>query len=354
MKRMLMLLAAAAGFLCLFSSGAAETEQQPAPCQVEVRSDRVVTEQFGGVGYHVFCHLHDMSRRELKTVFARRWRELHPGFARVTHKWNWDLQKVLPMLKVLKETDTTVYLTTWGPPTSEPGEKRAEYGRRVGRMLERLIRDHGMTNIDYFCLTNELSLNGWGSLVDDLPTFRDYHRHIYEAIQARDLDVKLLATDASPVGNWDTIEWATKNMDGITGAYGGHHYINNHGLEDKSFYGWFRGKIEWGAGLAREKGKPFIVGEFGARQHRGSRYGYDRWDGCYYWNRPEEPLASIQLAEAVLAMINGGAYGMGYWTFADFPDDYRDTYANKWGIFRWADGDHSTRPHYYALGLLSK
>jgi hypothetical protein len=38
----------------------------------------------------------------------------------------------------------------------------------------------------------------------------------------------------------------------------------------------------------------------------------------------------------------------------DFPDDYRETYRNKWGTFKWSGTDMSTRPHYYGYGLLTR
>ena len=85
-------------------------------------------------------------------------------------------------------------------------------------------------------------------------------------------------------------------------------------------------------------------------------------DTCVYWDTPQEPLVGIQLAEASLAAINGGVYAMANWTFADFPDRYSPPggvpesggYANKWGVFRWSGSDNSTRPHYYAYGLLTR
>lgn len=342
--------------LAVLSSGPVYAQATHARTTGEITVDPqdAVNEQFRGVGFHVFCHLHKMTQRQVNRVFAKRWRELNPAFARVTHVWNWDLKNVLPHLRRMQRTDTEVYLTTWNPKDTKPGEARADYAQRVVEVIERLVRQENLSNIEYYCMTNELSLNGWASMKDNLPKFRDYHRHIYDELQRRKLDVGLLATDASPIGNWSTIQWAADNMDEITAVYGGHHYINNHGLDDLNFYPWFLKKVKWGTSIARGKDKPFIVGEFGPKQHRGARYGYDRWDGCYYWNRPSEPLVGIQVAEAIIAMINGGVRGMSYWTFADFPDDYRKTYANKWGVFRWSGNDHSTRAHYYAVGLLTR
>ena len=89
----------------------------------------------------------------------------------------------------------------------------------------------------------------------------------YDEFKARDLDISLLATDSSPIEYWHTIQWASENMDNITGIYGGHHYINNYDLFDNSFYKFFLDKMKWGADLAKSKNKRFIVGEFGAKQN---------------------------------------------------------------------------------------
>jgi hypothetical protein len=53
-------------------------------------------------------------------------------------------------------------------------------------------------------------------------------------------------------------------------------------------------------------------------------------------------------------MINAGVYGCGYWTFADFPSKYRSNYLNKWGLYRWEADNHTTKPSYYCIGLLTK
>ena len=131
--------------------------------------------------------------------------------------------------------------------------------------LDFLVRAKGLSSIKYYCMTNELTLTEWGSMWKDLPRFKSYHQAIFDELKARKLDIGLLATDASPAGRWDTIEWAAKNMDDITAVYGGHHYIEEYAPDDEQFYPWFLGKMQWGAGLARQHGKGFIMGEFGGR-----------------------------------------------------------------------------------------
>ena len=324
--------------------------------QITVRAGDVVQPHFGGVGFHAFHHIFPVTQPEFDEVIAKRWRELRPPFARLNHSMQWDqamLDQTARHLRLMQQTGTEVYLTTWDPPDTQPGEERRAYAREVVDDLEYLVRRQGATNIRWYCMTNELSLNGWGALAGDLPKFADYHRALCEELQRRDLDLKLLATDASPVDYWPTIEWATGNMDDITGVYGGHHYINDYALDDERFYPWFLARLEWGVGLARGKGKEFIIGEFGSKQDGSMRNG-KRWDACVYWDTPQEPLVAIQVSEAVIAALNAGVYALGYWTFADFPDDYSQTYANKWGVIKWREQGFATRPHYYAYALLTR
>ena len=323
---------------------------------VRVSPQDVIHSRFGGVGYHVFYHCHETTPAHLNEVILKRWRELNPSFARVTHSWSWDEAKmayVAEQMKVWRRTGTEVYLTTWGPPDCPTEASRQAYAKRVADMLEYFVVEQGCTNLKTFCLTNELSLKSWGSLRSDLPKFRAYHQAFADEFSARKLPVGLLATDAAPSASWHTIEWAARNMDDITAVYGGHHYINEYALADANFQPWFRQRLDWATGIARAKGKDFIIGEFGAKQARNTVKG-KRNDACIYWGTEEEPFVAIQLAEAVIAALNAGVYALGNWTFADFPDEYRSNYQNKWGLFKWAGTDYSTRPHYYSYGLLTK
>ena len=342
--------------ICLAQVNGAAAKEATVVQKCEVHTNDIVHPRFGGVGFHVFHHVHSSTKSHLEQVIAKRWREMNPSFARLNDNWQWDremLDKMAAHLMRMKDTGTEIYVTTWNPEDTEEGEERVEYAERVVDNLEYLVREKGATNIKYYCMTNELSMNGWGRLREDLPKFRDYHQKMSDALKARNLDIELLASDASPISRWDTIQWATENMDQITGVYGGHHYINDHTLEDLEFYSWFLSKMKWGAGTARGMGKDFILGEFGCKQDGRTIDGIRR-DTCIYWDTPLETLVGIQLAEAVIAALNGGVYSLCYWTFTDFPDSYSRNYINKWGTFKWGDGDYSTRAHYYAYGLLTK
>lgn len=331
----------------------------PAERVTEVRveiSDRLVNDRFGGVGFHVFYHVHNAPRWHYEQVFAKRWRELNPSFVRINDDPRWSTAKldtVAAYLEVMKGTDTEMYFTSWGTQAIKDYKDERDYVARVVDNLDYMKNTKGFDRINYYCMANELTLDRWASMVNDLEYFKKVHGLFYEEIARRDLGIDLLATDASPFTYWHTIEWAAENMDDITGVYGGHHYINEQDIFDASFYGWFLDQMKWGADLARSKGKRFIVGEFGSKQNSNDIEGV-RHDAMIYNNTPLEAYAGIQSSEAILAMINGGVYGCNYWTFSDFPSNYRPNYINKWGLFRWEVDNFTTKPGYYCIGLLTK
>ncbi len=325
--------------------------------RITIDRDAIANPHFRGVGFHAFHHIFPATDQDLNEVIYKRWREMNPSFVRLNDHWDYDratMERIAGHMARMKETGTEIYLTSWNPPDIRNDADLASWARRVADNLEFYVREKGLTNLRHYCMTNELSLPGqWGSLVNDLPRFRRYHVRLADEIKRRGLGVGLLATDASPIGYWHSIEWAAEHMDGITAIYGGHHYFNEHDPEEERFYPWFRSKLEWGVGMARAKGKQFILGEFGAKQDGRTVDGV-RLDRCVHFETPREPLVTIQLAEAVIAAINAGVYGMGYWTFMDLVDDFSPGYLNRWGAFRCSGTDRSTRAIYYGYALLTR
>ncbi|MBI5832197.1 MAG: hypothetical protein HZB16_07800 [Armatimonadetes bacterium] len=322
-------------------------------------TDQVTQPRFGGVGFHVFDHVFPATKTELDEIIIKRWREVRPSFARMNDAVDWSpelKQQVARWMREFRRTDTELYLATWGPKDVPAGAERRAYAEQRAADLAWFV-GQGCDNIRYYCLTNELSMGQWGALKGDLPKFKDYHQELYNAFARRGLKVGLLATDASPVGWWDTIEWATKNMDDITAIYGGHEYFNTYPPEDETFYEWFAGKLQWAVGLARGRGKEFVLGEFGSKQDGRTVNGV-KLDNCVYFGTPSEKLLALQLGETVIGALNAGVYSLANWTFMDFPDSYSKTYTNKWGMFKRAgeepNVDFATRPHYYGYGLLSR
>lgn len=323
---------------------------------VRVDTHDVVLSRFGGVGFHAFQQTFPATQEEMDTVIYKRWRELNPRFVRLNDEWDYDqarLDRMAEHIARMKETGAEVYITSWNPPDAKTEEEMASWTHKVADNLEYLIRKKGLTNIRWYCMTNELSLNGWGKLANDLPRFRQYHQALYAELKRRNLPVGLLATDASPIDYWHTIDWAAKNMDDVTAIYGGHHYINDRTPNDERFYPWFLDKLQWATGIARAKGKDFILGEFGSKQD-GRTIDGKLMDVCVWYGTPMEPQVGLQLGDAVIAAVNAGVYAMGYWTFMDLPDDYAKGYLNKWGLFKNSGADRSTRTVYYAYALLTR
>jgi hypothetical protein len=327
----------------------------PVVANVEIKS-AIVNENFGGVGFNVFDHMHKASRWNYEQVFAKRWRELNPSFARVPDDCIWDFKKIEEVswfLDVLKETNTEIYMTTFHNNCLEKGKNEMEYVKKEVDNLEYLIKTKGFKNITYYCMANELSLGQWASMTKDLEFFKKIQGMLYSEINARGLDIGLLASDASPFEYWHTIEWAANNMDSITKVYGGHHYINNYDLFDNSFYKYFYDKLKWGTELAKSKNKRFIMGEFGAKQN-SNIIDSVMHDANMYNHVPLETYMGIQVSEAILAIINSGVYSCVYWTFSDFPFPTTSHRTNKWGLYHWEIDNYTTKPSYYCIGLLTK
>ena len=348
-------------FLLLFNCTGKQDQITESSSSITITSE-ITNEKFGGVGFHVIFHTKKPSKWHYNQVFAKRWRELNPSFARVTDSPKWDrkeLDETFSYLEVMKNTQTEIYLTSWDAQSIKDYQSELEYVKKEVDNIEYLKVNKGFENINFYCMTNELSMESWASMVrnNELERFKNIHQLFFDEFKKRNLDIKLLATDASPFNNWHTIEWAAENMDDITGVYGGHHYINRYSLDDLTFYNYFLEKMKWGADLAKSKNKKFIMGEFGPKQ---GIYFMDTvfYDALIYNNTPMEPYVGIQIAEAIIAQINGGLYASSYWTFCDYPGipihaDY-GYQVNKWGVFKWYFDDHTTKPTYYALGLLTR
>ncbi len=327
----------------------------PLKAEAEIKTT-IVNENFGGVGFNVFDHMHKLSRWNYEQVFAKRWRELNPSFARVPDDCVWDFKKIDEVswfLDVLKETNTEIYMTTFHNNCLEKGKNETEYVKKEVDNLEYLKKTKGFNNITYYCMANELSLGQWASMTKDLDFFKKIQGMLYNEINARGLDIGLLASDASPFEYWHTIEWAANNMDSITSVYGGHHYINNYDLFDNSFYKFFYDKLKWGTELAKTKNKRFIMGEFGAKQN-SNIIDSVMHDANMYNHVPLEKYMGIQVSEAIFAIINAGAYSCVYWTFSDFPFPTTSHRTNKWGLYHWEIDNYTTKPSYYCIGLLTK
>lgn len=324
--------------------------------EIQIHPRDVLQSRFGGVGFHAFHHVFPASQAELDQVIYKRWRELNPAFVRVNHDSHWtaaQLDQAALHFQRMQETGAEIYLTTWSAPEPTGDAALHSYAHKVADQIEYLVRQKGITNLHYYCIANELTMGEWGKLAQDLPQFKAYCQAFYDEFKERKLDIGLLATDASPVSYWWTVEWAAQHMDDITAVYGGHHYFSEHLPSDERFYPWFLNQLRGMTALARTKGKNFILGEFGSKQDGRTINGV-KMDVCVHWDTPEEPFVALQLAEATVGMLNAGGYALAYWTFADLPDEYNQNYRNKWGVYKCSGSDRSTRSVYYGYGLLTK
>ena len=353
-------IAGAMVFAVLIFSGFDHPEPKEKPCKIVVSVNDIIHPDFGGVGFHVFNQLGVTSQPIMDQVLDKRWRELNPSFARVTHNSRWnqkDIEEVAGQLAVLKNTNTEIYMTTWDPKDTKPGTEREEYVKGVTDQLEYLIRNKGL-GIKNYCMTNEMTLGEWGFLRTNMPIFKDYHQTFFNEFKRRNLNLGLLASDEAKSGfdeGWPTVTWAAENMDSITTVYGGHHYEWDTPPENTDFYANFLRKMTWGGNIAKKYHKNFILGEFGSRQDTRNVNGL-HLDINVYYDTPSEKYITLQTAEMALAAINGGVYGMAYWTFADFPDTQtgQNGYMNKWGLFKWSGTNFDTRGLYYGYGLLTR
>jgi len=345
---------------------------------------------FGGFGFHnseaMFYPL--IEREHFNQKICKCYREISPGFMRTFGGYSdWTKEHMDAFAeyyeKMQKWTDTPIYLACAKGKYHFSDEERMKYAEDVAKNLDYLINEKNVKQIRYYCFSNEMSMNDWGGLLKDLPLFQKYHEMLFRAFQNRGLRIGLLATDASDVGNWDTLDYAIEHMQRITEDFCLHTYVpksvyNNESLD---FYQWFY-KLCYDTCIKCCKcdGKRFILGEFGMKRADS----WERMNGVVkdvnaYNYAGEGAYAALRYAEAALAAINAGVFAMVIWTFVDYPDPYtchyaeRDPYAKKWamcepfvsetqdvkynkyGMMKWEDdGDYSVREMYWCLGLISK
>lgn len=340
---------------------------------------------FGGFGFHnneaMFYPL--IEREHFNQKICKCYREISPGFMRTFGGYSdWTKEHMDAFAdyyeKMQKWTDTPIYFACAKGKYHFSDEERTQYAEDIAKNLDYLINEKNVKQIRYYCFSNEMSINDWGGLLKDLPLFQKYHEMLFSAFQKRGLRIGLLATDASNIDNWDTLDYAIDNMNRITEDYCLHAYILQYSPKDLDFYPWFY-KLCYDTVLkcCRCDGKRFILGEYGIK-------GPDslQWlNGVIkdVNNLEDVPETALMYAESAIAAINAGVFAMVIWTYVDYPDPYtchhseHDEYAkkwamcepfisetqdvkyNKWGLMKWEDdGDYSVRESYWCLGLIAK
>ena len=95
---------------------------------IKVTSE-LINDRFGGVGFHVIFHTQKPTKWHYEQVFAKRWRELNPSFARVNDNPRWDkaeMDKMAYYLEMMKNTNTEIYLTSFGVQSINDYKKEIE------------------------------------------------------------------------------------------------------------------------------------------------------------------------------------------------------------------------------------
>lgn len=353
---------------------------------------------FGGLGFHnseaLFYRLCEKEQFDQK--IGKCYRELAPGFMRTFGGYaNWTKESMDTFAdyyeRMQKVTDTPIYLACAKGQLHFNDEDRRTYAENVARNLEYLIKERNVRQIRYYCFSNELSMNDNNGLSRDLPLFQKYHEYLYEAFDRHDLNVGLLATDASGENYWPTMDYAIKNMKRISEDFCLHMYMTRFTPGDLEMYPWFFNLCrEYVMKAIRCDGKRLILGELGVRHMHRDEEGQMRMDDFVHlpgvikdvnaFNYDgNAPLGALMYAEAALAAINAGVFAISIWTFCDYPDPYvchyaeHDEYARKWGecerfisqtqdtkynkcgLMKWEDdGDYSMRVSYWCLGLLAR
>ena len=289
-----------------------------------------------------------------------------------------------------RRAGTELYVVPGVMPFVPEAETEA-YAEKVAAGLAYLVHERGCSLIRKYCLTNELGVNGRGDwYVRHMDRFRDLFAAVRRALDRHGLSsVELVATDVNNHVDFSLqqLDWATRRMDDLLGAYCTHWYM---------FLGRRRDGVviapsspENAATIenhftrlvakAAEKGKRYFVGEIGlwTPPVSGGNVMFD--DTGYPLRAPEAANeGALTLAEIALGAMNAGAYGALSWSFVDYPDPFivedgnspeaRATYEaarcvywpdlkyNKWGLFRWdsVERDYSSYPSLYTMGHLAR
>ncbi len=332
--------------------------------QVTARHEPIMA-RFGGMGFHNSESglYRKMSDRQFHEVVGKIYHELAPGFSRMGGGApDWTKEQMDDFAeyceKMQCKTNTTIYLTGHCVRYHSDEEFR-RYACDVADRLEYVIREKGIQNVKIYCMSNELSLDDWGELNFEMNTFKTYHTYLYNEFRRRGLPVMLLATDASPMERWESIEWAIANgMVPISQVFGGHHYSNDFDPEDLDFYKVFKRHCSDVVNLLKPHERRFILGEFGLAQR--FKQGVNNVNGvkmdvCDAFYNGKEEYSALQICEMAMAAMNAGVYAMALWTFTDLPNPSGMSYRlNKWGLTRWDGEDYSARSWLYAYGLLVK
>lgn len=344
------------------------------------------TALFGGMGFHNSeAGMYSLIEPEyFNRVVSKCYREVSPGFMRTWGgfaEWSYEAMDEFYEYysKMQKITDTTIYIVPGRGISRETPELRRKWASDVADRIDYLYNQKGMKHIRYYCMSNELSLDGWGAMTHRLDVFKEYQEYLWREFQKRDLPVGLLATDAAHYKNWNTIEWAMRNISYMTDAYCGHLYLGGYfDCEDLGLYKWAYNIFKEFSEQSKAQEKRFILGEYGWGGVNSERTVGSTVDRARYIYTEKESYSMLSLAEVTLAALNAGVYTMSFWTFMDYPDPQSKVYHNKgefakkwsnnmkylgWGtdcrynkcgILHWNRPEDPAYDGYWCLGLMCR
>ena len=346
---------------------------------------------FGGAGFNnIEAMMYKaIDKEHFDQLLCKCYREIAPGFMRTFAGYFDQTKESMDAFaeyyeRMQKVTDTPIFLTTTRARVNFTEEEMVDYCEEVADKLLYMKKEKGIGHLRYYCFSGEMSEGDWGKLMSDLPRYKHYQELLYRAFKKRELDIGLLATEATGYVTWDTMDWAIRHMNAITEDYSLHIYDNSHKLNDLSFYDFFYFKCnEQVMKAIRTDGKRLILAEMGIQDGvPGLTYQNGSVaDVCRFLENPETcAMAGLVLVEMAFAAINAGIYALAYWSYADLPDPYSCAYSskpgfsqewgkcerfllpgttdiryNKWGSFRWTDdGDYSPKDVWFALAPMIK
>lgn len=322
------------------------------------------TSLFGGMGFHNSeAGMYSLIESEyFNQITAKCYREIAPGFMRTWGGFaEWTKEAMDEFYEYYSKmqmiTDTTIYIVPGRGISRETPELRRKWASDVADRIDYLYNTKGMKHIRYYCMSNELSLDGWGAMTHTLDVFKEYQEYLWREFQNRNLPIGLLATDAAHYKNWNTIEWAMKNISYMTDAYCGHYYIGKwFDCEDLGLYKWTYNIFREFSDMSKVQEKRFILGEYGWGENFEKTVG-STIDVPRYVNTEKEAYSMLSLAEVSLAALNAGVYTMSFWTYMDYPDPQSKVFRSK-GDFakKWSESmkflGWGTDVRYNKCGLL--
>lgn len=284
---------------------------------------------------------------------------------------------------------TTLYVVPCRMPMIMEDFDCDAYAEQVAANLEYVVKTRGLKRIAFYCATNEMSVGpcyGWFHYYKHLDLYKQLNRALYRAFRRHDLEIGLMAPDASGESMIKNVEWAVKELPETTEVYCWHYYDGGAIAGDLANYARWTNLFDRVVHIPEAARRRVSLGEFGLGGLKApgadrSSAGVMRDGRGYVQRSPSEAgIAAMSLAEMGIAAMNAGFVNAVVWTMTDYPDPFlgypggetqqergereakdRAAFAldqnyNKWGVIRWCDDERDYRayPSLYTLGYLMK